>query len=1615
MQVENVETAVRRRGSGNSERDASAGRGVTLSTTKGRRCSMKGLSVLGCCVALSGLLVACSADSPPEPQQWTGAFLGTMPPSDIDDLPEAEETAVREASKKCLQPLPDDNPADGPLWTGLTEADLNLYYSDPPYALSVGDDMYAGGPLGRYGAPFWRDPTTGLEDEYPCDWNRSAMIQHAVVKCLAQRYHQAAFDPSLALPFESRERLIGRARFSYIFSMWQAWAEMTQASGTVEVPYLCVRNNDPESDRSLVGLRNENTAEWFAASVVESMEALVELGHRQSEMVAARADERRGEVPELLALQREVFDHASWPNTSYLTALWLLVGKTTTLPRGYHESQSGLPEYCKVSPYEGTLRAAFATADPSLPAPAHWCFYGSTVSSRRPAIQRGLGWIHRLGPVPPADLAARAGRSAIEELGLTPEFWQDAVRYYKEDATLAGLYPDGPAGIRLEVPPFIFRSQIRELLPQSIGERRQTEWDELSVTELLEWGRWFLIEEMKTQFATYIAPHDPFDTEMANARQGLLDVLEVGRDGVTAELGEIMVVVAGAGPTDEAADIIVSGLDEDDEIQLVLAGEVTDRFGYLNGYVCGVHGTIDHLECPPPPFIYGYTASPWSGCEGRCIQWTGKTGRYLVKLNGQFVAFVDSLEFPAGAGGLRVTRVGGALGKAVEDRVRFDSENVSSLRGNALGLMWDMVPPLENSLISDEDPYEDSFSHYLTSAQAAAANASSAASAALDAKNAIETATLSSSEQIADARADEADQLAELCGPGVASCSVPRIDYTMEQMGLLTGLPAAPGPECADAAGRTGVPHTSGFGDFVDTIAGGSSETRNEYLDNLGTSFRCMSAAVVRGVAQTTIYDLPQVLADGVLTDEEGRLFGGETRVVIADIAVGLDEIRLAVEGVRATFQETDTRLEAEGYRLDQLDDFGKKLALQVMVAVGDALAGIAEGALESFGAASVGLMLKLAGEIGLAELEFQHGRSAFYEEMVQFRGEIQEKIARVQSLGIQIDGAYQRVAGGIARLDQAASRVAATLNRAERLSTHATEQLELQRTHANLLLVRALRTASRSFDEGVRKAFVARRAIEFRLGLDLEMERGRHTFVEPPESWINDIFRIAEIGDVTFPSSGGGIDLDLVDYVTRLGLYVDSYPFDHPFTDGMDVAVVSLRDDVIRAQPNCGTMGSGLNLLRRSEDVGHAPWRIVGTDTATGRTILPAGTPPAASGSYGTPLLFDGMTREQEITANDDAAGQHYTFSVWVAPATDTPQAVVMRVRFATATASTSFENDHTVDAGSGWNRISDTWANPYSGPVTITFSIDTRPAGDLPFVAYVWGAQFERSALATNYEPTLDSTATFLADPHAGCAVEYDVTGHLVAALPPIDWNGDDFRMAFSVACNDGAEPVPIRQAVDPACTVSYIDHGRVRCAGATADVPIADLLCLGLRGGVDYYEIPFSFHQAAIAEGDIFAEESFATGNYNYRVDRLAVNVVGTNVRDCSRSDYPAGCYSRAITPYSLVQGGGVWVRNYRLSDVPFSMPAAWIHDAKALAAEVVVTTPLTSSQQALLADTYRSEFRGRPVEGTYLLRLHQTDALEFDNLEDVQLILYYRYWSPSDMSKSARGGGPSDGEE
>ena len=160
----------------------------------------------------------------------------------------------------------------------------------------------------------------------------------------------------------------------------------------------------------------------------------------------------------------------------------------------------------------------------------------------------------------------------------------------------------------------------------------------------------------------------------------------------------------------------------------------------------------------------------------------------------------------------------------------------------------------------------------------------------------------------------------------------------------------------------------------------------------------------------------------------------------------------------------------------------------------------------------------------------------------------------------------------------------------------------------------------------------------------------------------------------------------------------------------------------------------------------------------------------------------------------------------------------------------------------------------------------------------------------------------------------------------------------------------------------------------------------------------ERQFTITLDGIESGEIVRQGQIGGGNYNYRINDLAINLVGSNVKDCSL-DPGAGttCYANQFIPYDLIQDGAVKIRNHAGVELPFKLSVGRIHQAKGLAAERLMTNPLSSTDSALIQQYRKNEFRGRPIQGVYTLRIHAVPSLRWTNIEDVQFVLGYRYWS------------------
>jgi hypothetical protein len=116
--------------------------------------------------------------------------------------------------------------------------------------------------------------------------------------------------------------------------------------------------------------------------------------------------------------------------------------------------------------------------------------------------------------------------------------------------------------------------------------------------------------------------------------------------------------------------------------------------------------------------------------------------------------------------------------------------------------------------------------------------------------------------------------------------------------------------------------------------------------------------------------------------------------------------------------------------------------------------------------------------------------------------------------------------------------------------------------------------------------------------------------------------------------------------------------------------------------------------------------------------------------------------------------------------------------------------------------------------------------------------------------------------------------------------------------------------------------------------------------------------------------------------------------------SRSNQPSSCYGNAYVEYDLEhEAFNVPLENYDRGITCFNFGLAAIRSGKALAAERVLTLPLGGSDRESFsgAPFLKTELSGRPISGSYRLRIKESPGLDWSSIEDVQLLLNYRYWS------------------
>lgn len=140
---------------------------------------------------------------------------------------------------------------------------------------------------------------------------------------------------------------------------------------------------------------------------------------------------------------------------------------------------------------------------------------------------------------------------------------------------------------------------------------------------------------------------------------------------------------------------------------------------------------------------------------------------------------------------------------------------------------------------------------------------------------------------------------------------------------------------------------------------------------------------------------------------------------------------------------------------------------------------------------------------------------------------------------------------------------------------------------------------------------------------------------------------------------------------------------------------------------------------------------------------------------------------------------------------------------------------------------------------------------------------------------------------------------------------------------------------------------------------------------------------------------ANEPFES-RFNTRWGLLAVNFVGTGIRDCQLAEDPTGCYAEGFIRYNLRHVGPAWVTDAEGIWKILGVPPGMVDGGKALAAELWLDPLKDGWSTSYIGAVARSELELRPMGGAYELEFPVTPDLVLEHIERVQLLVGSESW-------------------
>lgn len=842
------------------------------------------------------------------------------------------------------------------------------------------------------------------------------------------------------------------------------------------------------------------------------------------------------------------------------------------------------------------------------------------------------------------------------------------------------------------------------------------------------------------------------------------------------------------------------------------------------------------------------------------------------------------------------------------------------------------------------------------------------------------------------------------------------------------------GLEIACTAARSGLPATDtscARPTAIDSIAD---------ADRMATFMDCQANEITAGAAASVVRNLPRTVYDSLRATGPST-YGdstGEVAAQVSEIRSALFAMRSVRSSMAADIRSYTANLRAlrgrvsgieNQARIEEIASMGRQFDRMTACIVAATETITSDGARAT--GAALGATATCANSIGqwLLEAQMQELRAAGADDalLVEFANFDDLSTRTAQALTERanaVSAELQRIDAALSRLRAAQAAARRALSRALYLNTDGAG------THFSVNAVYRARysTALSRYREAhhraLRAAFIARIAVEQRLGMSLAQLSDDLFSDEAPRDWVDTLCTLPSI-DYDRLRTTSGTDSTPVDfsgsfvgdYVRRLEQVIESYSFVNPFREGTDTSVVSVRDDVFASRAPCDVASPNLLLNGGRLDVlgslGRPGWtqaNCAATIPACATAGCPCMTVERTAGSFAD--YPSGSAYESDISA---MGGYRVSFLHGsVNSRTTLSSALTQSVALVPGRYRLSWYGRAAVDdppqtavtvSGTGVSSLS-TWTSESVVALGVPApGVAAGPTGWARYWAFFEVSRGTTATVAVGQSGLLTATARSVEI--AGVMLE-DVTDSVVgdvetatetvvrgadgasttvlrrvlAAPPAFIESGDSGSLRLPV-CRDSTGDFFRRRAFVPGCVRVCDDGFSADCAGSPALTRC-------------FRDVSFDISSDTLSRILTDGDAGFAGGNHNYRIDSIAVNLVGTNLRDCG-ADGTSGCFAAGSFSYSVLHSGPYLVRNAlgALYDAPL-FPGR-IESARALAGERYITNPISSADRTLIEPYTRVELGGRPLGGALTIRIWDDEALVWDNLEDIQVVLNYRYWT------------------